>query len=457
MLTERGEELRLAIDAGDLPKSWYNIIPDIGVTVPPPMSRSGYPITTHDLENLLSQSLIQQELDRSSRQVTIPEPVRNLYAEWRPTPLCRAERLEKELATPARIFYKNEGVSPSGGHEMNTAIAQAYFAAQDKKVKRLVTATGNGEWGISIAIACNYFGLDCTVYMTRSSYDHRPYGRSVIEILGARVLPSPSENTRTGKKTLSGNPESPGTLGIALSEAFEDASMHEDTKFCWGTVMNHVILHNSVIGLETRSQMKKAGVKPDILISSVGGGSAFGGLAFPFFAGRDENTRFIAVETAAAPSLSKGRYAYDFGDSEGLTPQLKMYTLGHSYVPPGIRAGGMRYHGISPLISALYHEKRIEARAYEQRQALEAGVLFAKKEGLIPSPETCYALKAVVDEARACKERKEQKNILFVLVSNSNLDVAVFDEFVHGALVDQPFPEDAVQSALDDLPQLAVQ
>lgn len=446
--------MRLAVDTGDIPKSWHNIMPDIGVDVPLPMSRSGYPITAHDLEELVSRPLIEQELDRSSRQVSIPEAVRNLYAEWRPTPLCRAERLEKALDTPARIFYKDEGGSPSGGHEMNTAIAQAYFASQDKKVKRLVTATGNGEWGISLAMACNYFGLDCRVYMTRSSYDDRGYGRSVMEILGATVAPSPSDNTLTGRKVLGENPQSPGTLGIALSEAFEEASMKEDTKFCWGTVMNYVLLHQSIIGLEARSQLKKAGFKPDTLISAVGGGSAFGGLAFPFYKDRTETTRFIAVETAAAPSLSKGRYAYDYGDSEGLTPMLKMYTLGHSYVPPGIRAGGMRYHGISPIISALYHEKRIEAMACTQRQAFEAGVLFARKEGLIPSPETCYALKAVVDEALACKERNERKNILFVLVSNSSLDVAVFQDFVSGALVDQPFLEDEARSAMDHLPHL---
>jgi tryptophan synthase beta chain len=319
-----------------------------------------------------------------------------------------------------------------------------------------VTATGNGEWGTSLAIACNYFGIQCQVYMVRSSYQEKPYGRYVMELLGAEVIPSPSQKTRTGQKILSQNPDSPGSLSIALSEAFEEAASHDDVKFAWGTVMNHVILHQTVIGLEAQSQMHSAGANPDLIICAVGGGSGLGGLAFPFYRERQQHgTRIIAVETAAAPSLSKGRYAYDYGDTEGLSPLLKMYTLGHSFVPPGIRAGGMRYHGISPLVSALYREKQLEARTYTQHRAFEAAITFARTEGLMPSPEASYAVAAVIDEALACKQSKEHKNILFLLDGNSNLDLTVFKDFVEGAVQDQPFPGESVEKALEKLPKVA--
>jgi len=321
-------------------------------------------------------------------------------------------------------------------------------------VKRIVTATGNGEWGVSLAIACNYFDIQCKVYMVRSSYEEKVYGRFAIEILGAEVIPSPSEKTLTGKKILAQNPQSPGSLSIALSEAFEEAAAHDDTKFSWGTVMNHVLLHQTIIGLEARIQMRQAGANPDIIICAVGGGSAFGGLVFPFYQDRKRVTRIIAVETAACPSLSKGRYAYDHGDAEGLTPLLKMYTLGHSFVPPGIRAGGMRYHGISPLVSALYREKQIDAKTYTQRQAFEAAITFARAEGLVPSPETSYTVAAVVDEALTCKQKNERKNILFLLDANSNLDLAPFKDFVEGAVEDQPFQEENVKVALEKLPEV---
>lgn len=445
--------MRILLETKELPDKWYNIVPDLGFTLPPVMSPSGYPLGVRDLEALAPHSIIDQELEKEKRDIPIPSEVRQLYSEWRPTPLYRAERFEKSLGTPARIFYKYEGGSVSGSHEMNTAIAQAYYAAREG-VKRVVTATGNGEWGASLAMACNYFNLRCRVFMVRSSYEEKVYGRYLIEILGTEVVPSPSENTQTGRKVLSETPESLGSLGVALSEAFEDASSHDDTKFCWGTVMNHVLLHQTVIGLEARLQMRRADAYPDILIGAVTGGSAFGGLVFPFYQDRKRGIRLVAVETAAAPSLSKGRYTYDYGDAGRLPMLLKMYTLGHSFVPPGIRAGGMRYHGMSPLVSALYREKQIEARICTQRQAFDSAVAFARAEGFVPSPESSYTLKAVLDEALACKERKERKNILFVLSGNSNLDIATFKDFLEGAIEDQPFLEDQVQAALEQLPQM---
>lgn len=447
--------MKITLDAKDIPGKWYNIIPDLDFDVPPLMSSSGYPLSYHELEPLAPASIIDQELEREKRDIPIPKEIQAFYSEWRPTPLYRAERLEKSLETPARIFYKYEGYSPSGSHEMNTAVVQAYYAAQEESVKRIVTATGDGDWGASLAIACNYFGIQCQIYMVRSSYEEKPYGRYVMEILGAEVIPSPSQKTRTGKKILEQTPESPGSLSIALSEAFEEATTRDDIKFSWGTVMNHVLLHQTVIGLETRSQMRQAGAKPDLIISAVGGGSGLGGLAFPFYQERQRGMKIVAVETAAAPSLSKGRYAYDYGDTEGLFPLLKMYTLGHSFVPPGIRAGGMRYHGISPLVSALYREKQIEARSYAQSKAFEAAITFARTEGLIPSPEASYAVAAVIDEALACKQSKESKNILFLLDGNSNLDLTVFKDFVEGAIEDQPFPGENVQAALEELPEVS--
>jgi tryptophan synthase beta chain len=447
--------MRITLDARNMPTKWYNIIPDLDFDVPPMMSSSGYPLSYHDLEPLAPSAIIDQELEREKRELPIPREIQALYSEWRPTPLYRAERLEKSLETPARIFYKYEGYSPSGSHEMNTAVVQAHYAAQEENVKRIVTATGDGDWGASLAIACNYFGIHCQIYMVRSSYQEKPYGRYVMEILGAEVIPSPSEKTRTGQKVLSQNPDSPGSLSIALSEAFEEATLRDDAKFSWGTVMNHVILHQTIIGLEARSQMRQAGFSPHLIICAVGGGSGLGGLAFPFYQERKQRgTRIIAVETASAPSLSRGRYAYDYGDTEGLFPLLKMYTLGHSFVPPGIRAGGMRYHGISPLVSALYREKQIEAKTYAQGKAFEAALTFARTEGLIPSPEASYAVAAVIDEALACKQTKESKNILFLLDGSSNLDLTVFKDFVDGAIEDQPFPGENVQKALEELPQL---
>jgi tryptophan synthase beta chain len=444
--------MRISLDAKDLPDKWYNVVPDLDFPLSPPMSPTGYPVGYHDLAPVASAALIEQELETKQRDIPIPKEVREIYSDWRPTPLYRAQRFEEKIGTPARIFFKYEGGSPSGSHEFNTAVAQAFYASQEG-AKRIVTATANGEWGASLAIACNRFGIQCKVYMVRASYQEQPYGRAIMEILGAEVVPSPSDTTRAGGKVLAQDPRSPGTLGIALSEAFEDARAHDDVKFAWGTVMNHVLLHQSLIGIEARLQLHKADAKADIICGAVGGGSAFGGLALPFCHDRSRDTRMIAVESAAAPSLSRGRFAYDYGDTEGLSVLLKMYTLGHSFVPPGIRAGGMRYHGISPLISALYREKQLEAKVYTQRQAFESAVVFAQAEGFICSPESSYTLRAVVDEAAACRESGERKNILFVLSTNSNLELTTFKDFLDGSIPDQAFLSDQVQAALEKLPQ----
>lgn len=446
--------MRVCLDPKELPNTWYNIIPDLDFPFAHAMSPTGYPLSVKDLEPLTPHAIGVQELERKQREIAIPKEVRDLYLRWRPTPLFRAERFEKVLETPARIFYKYEGGSVSGGHEMNTAVAQAYYAARER-VERLVTATGNGEWGASLAIACNYFGIPCRIYMVRSSYEDKVPGRHMMEILGAEVLPSPSESTAMGRKVLSENPHSPGSLSIALSEAFDDAMGHDDTNFCWGTVMNHVVLHQTIIGLEALLQMRRAGAYPDVLIGAAGGGSGFGGLVFPFYRDRKRRLRMIAAETAAAPSLSKGRYAYDYADAGRLPVLLKMYTLGHGFVPPGIRAGGMRYHGISPLVSALYREKQIEARTCTQRQAFEAAVAFARAEGIIPSPESSYAIRTVLDEALACKERNESNTILFVLSGNSNIDIGTFKDFLEGSVEDQPFLEQQSDQALQQLPEVA--
>ncbi|UCD54134.1 MAG: TrpB-like pyridoxal phosphate-dependent enzyme [Dehalococcoidia bacterium] len=440
-------------DSRDLPDAWYNIVPDLDFDMPPLMSTSGYPLGKHELEPLSPSPMIAQEFEKEKRDIAIPREVLQIYSNWRPTPLFRAEKLEKALKTPAQIFYKYEGGGSSVSHEANTAVAQAYYASSEE-TKRLITATGHGEWGASLAIACNHFDMQCRVYMVRSSYEREGYGRYLMEILGAAVSPSPSEKTRAGKKALSEDPKSPGNLSIALSEAFENAYSDYEARFCWGTVMNHVVQHQTIIGLEAGEQMRRAKASPDILIAAVGGGSAFGGLVFPFYRERREKTRMIAVETAASPSLSKGRYTYDYADSSGLSIMLKMYTLGHGFIQPAIRAGGMRYHGISPIISALHRKKEIEVKAYTEQQAFEAALVFTRAEGMIPSLESAYAVKAVLDEALACKERKERKNILFVLDANSYRDLDSFKDFLGGGIKDHPFREEDVQAALKQMPQI---
>lgn len=440
----------------DIPKAWYNIIPDLPVPLPPvihPATRQ--PVKPEDLAPLFPMALIQQEAS-AERYIEIPEPVREVYRLWRPTPLYRARRLEKALDTPARIYYKYEGVSPPGSHKPNTAVAQAYYNKAEG-VKRLTTETGAGQWGSALAFGCNLFGLECKVYMVKVSYHQKPYRRILMETWGASVVPSPSPDTSAGRKILEEDPDSLGSLGIAISEAVEDAATCEDTKYSLGSVLNHVLLHQTVIGEEALRQMELAGDFPDVVIGCVGGGSNFAGLAFPFLRERLKrglNTRFVAVEPTACPSLTKGLYAYDFGDTAETTPLLKMHTLGHKFIPPGIHAGGLRYHGMAPLICALYEGGYIEAVAYPQNAVFEAAVQFARAEGFLPAPETAHAVRAAIDEALAAKEAGEERVILFNFSGHGHFDLAAYDEYLAGKLVDYEYPEEKVREALEYLPKV---
>ena len=398
--------------------------------------------------------LIGQEVSQE-RYIPIPDEVREVYKLWRPTPLYRAARLEKELDTPARIYYKYEGVSPAGSHKPNTAVAQAYYNKQ-QGTRRITTETGAGQWGSALAFACQQFGIECKVYMVRISYEQKPYRRSMMETWGAGVVPSPSLDTHSGRAILDQDTDSPGSLGIAISEAVEDAATHEDTKYSLGSVLNHVLMHQTVIGQESRLQLEKVDAYPDMVIGCVGGGSSFAGIAFPFVKdkldGRD--IRFIAVEPEAAPTITRGRYTYDFGDTSELTPLVKMYTLGHTFVPPRIHAGGLRYHGMAPLISQLCDEGLIEARAEHQNGVFAAAVLFAKAEGIIPAPEPSHAVKVAIDEALKCKETGESKNILFNLCGHGYFDMSAYDSYLAGGLEDYSYPREEVEAALAGLPEV---
>ena len=442
--------MRLPLNEKDLPDYWYNIIPDLDFAIPQLMSPSGYPLSENDLEPIATHEIIEQEMEVDINEISIPKEVKKLYSNWRPTPIYRAENLEKELGTPARIYYKYEGGGISIGHEANTAFTQAYYAIREG-VNHLITASANGEWGVSLAMACNQVGIKCRVYMVKSSYDNKVYGRYLMEMLGAEVIPSPSERTKAGKKALADDPESAGNLSIGLGEAFEDTYKDEASKFCWGTVMNHVILHQTVVGIEAANQARSSGAYPDIIIASAGGGSGFGGLVFPIYRERKKDTRFIAVESAASPTLTKGTYAYDRAGSSGLSVMLKMYTLGNGLMQSDIRAGGMRYHGVSPLVSAMYRNKQIEARAYSQTQAFDAAIMFAKAEGFIPSLECSYAVRAVIDEALSCKTNKLKRNILFLLDANSNFDIDTYRDFIEGNVQGYFVSDSEIKMALEKL------
>ncbi len=449
------QETKIVLSERDLPKQWYNILPDMpSAPVPPIHPGTKKPIGPDDLAPIFPMNLIEQEVSPKN-WIDIPEEVLNVYTLWRPTSLYRAHRLEKALNTPAKIYYKYEGVSPAGSHKPNTAIAQAYYN-KVAGTKRIATETGAGQWGSAISMACRLFDLKCTVYMVRVSYNQKPYRRSMIETWGAEVHSSPSKMTQAGKKILESNPDSPGSLGIAISEAVEDAATHGDTKYSLGSVLNHVLLHQTVIGLELKKQFEKLGEKPDILIACCGGGSNFGGFVFPFIKDKlnGSKIRFIAVEPAACPTLTKGEYKYDFGDTAQLTPLIKMYTLGHDFVPPGIHAGGLRYHGDSPLVSQLYHERVIEAAAHKQNPVFAAALLFAKSEGIIPAPESAHAIKSAVDEAIKCRESKEKKVIAFNLSGHGNFDMAAYDGYLSQKLEDYEMPEEEIKRALARLPKV---
>jgi tryptophan synthase beta chain len=450
------ETNRYLLPADQMPTSWYNIIPDLPEP-PPAVLHPGThePIGPDDLAPLFPMDLILQEVSTDSH-IPIPEPVLDVYSLWRATPLHRAHHLERALGTPARIYYKYEGTSPAGSHKPNTAVPQAYYNSI-AGVKKLTTETGAGQWGTALAFACAQFGLDCEVWQVRASYDQKPYRRAMMEVFGASVHPSPSEVTEYGRKVLADDPDSPGSLGIAISEAVEVAAQDPSVRYALGSVLNHVLLHQTVIGEEALLQMQVAGETPDVIVGCTGGGSNFGGLTFPFLreklAGRLDVT-VRAVEPASCPSLTKGVYTYDFGDTAGMTPLVKMHTLGHDFIPDPIHAGGLRYHGMSPLISHIYELGLIEAISKPQKECFAAAVQFARTEGIVPAPEPSHALAAAVEEALRCKETGEEKVILTALCGHGMLDMAAYNAYLAGELVDHEYPAEAVQEALTRLPQL---
>jgi tryptophan synthase beta chain len=421
-----------------IPTAWFNVIPSMPNPPSPPIHpATKQPVGPDDLAPLFPMALIGQEV-ATEEWIDIPGKVLDVYRMYRPTPLVRAKRLEKALKTPARIYYKYEGVSPAGSHKPNTAIAQAYFNKAEK-VKRLATETGAGQWGSALAMAAAFFGLDCQVYMVKASYDQKPGRRVMMETWGARVTPSPSEETEAGRSILKESPESPGSLGIAISEAVEDAAKRADTKYCLGSVLNHVLLHQTVVGLEAKMQMEKAKDYPDIIIGCVGGGSNYAGLCYPFVPDKTKggkDIRFIACEPTACPTLTRGSFEYDFGDTAETTPLIEMFTLGHTFVPPPIHAGGLRYHGDAPSLCRLVKDGVIEAVAYPQTKVFEAAVQFARTEGIIPAPESAHAVRCVIDEALGCKETGQDKAILFGLSGHGLLDLQAYEQFLSGDLMD---------------------
>jgi tryptophan synthase beta chain len=451
-------ETKILLEERELPTHWYNVVPDLPAPPAPVLHPgTGQPIGPSDLAPLFPIALIMQEVSAEPR-IEIPDEVRDIYRLWRPSPLYRAHRLEKTLDTPAHIYYKYEGVSPAGSHKPNTAVAQAYYNKAEG-IRRLATETGAGQWGSALAFACSLFGLDCTVYMVKASYHQKPYRRSMIQAYGATIFASPSEQTGAGRTILGQNPDSPGSLGIAISEAVEDAATHDDTHYALGSVLNHVLLHQTVIGQEALAQMEKAGEYPDVVIGCVGGGSNFAGLAFPFVGQNrrgGRRTRIVAAEPTACPTLTRGRYAYDLGDTVGLTPLVKMYTLGHTFVPPAIHAGGLRYHGDAPLVCQLVHEGLIEAVAHPQLRTFEAGVQFARSEGILPAPEANHAVRSAIDEALKAREAGERRVILFNLSGHGHFDMGAYDAYFAGQLEDYEYPEAAIEEALKHLPKVGV-
>jgi tryptophan synthase beta chain len=450
-------ETKFLLGESQIPTHWYNIIPDMPGPLPPVIHPGTLkPIAPQDLAPIFPMSLIEQEVS-TERWIAIPEPVREIYRLWRPTPLFRARRLEQALGTPAHIYYKYEGVSPAGSHKPNSAIPQAYYNKL-AGTKRLATETGAGQWGSSLALACQFFGLECTVYMVRVSFTQKPYRKSLMQLWGAEVFPSPSPRTNAGRAALAQDPQSHGSLGLAISEAVEDAATHDDTKYALGSVLNHVILHQTVAGQEAKQQMTLAGEYPDVVIGCHGGGSNFSGLAFPFLADRaaGKQVRLLACEPASCPSLTKGLYAFDYGDTAKMGPIAKMYTLGHDFMPPGIHAGGLRYHGASPLVSQLVAAGQIEALAYPQTPCFEAAVLFARSEAIVPAPEASHAIRGAIDEALRAKEEGKERVILFGLSGHGQLDMAAYDAYLSGHLEDFEYPEEKIRESLTRLPKVTI-
>lgn len=445
---------KILLDETEMPTQWYNIIPDLPSPPPPPLHPGTHqPIGPDDLAPLFPMELIMQEVTGES-YIDIPGEVLDVYKLWRPSPLFRAHRLEKLLDTPAKIYYKYEGVSPAGSHKPNTSVPQAFYNAAEG-VKKLTTETGAGQWGSALAFATAQFGLECEVWQVRASYDAKPYRRTMMEVWGASVHPSPSEITESGRTILSQDPDSPGSLGIAISEAVEMAAQDPDVKYALGSVLNHVLLHQTIIGEEALLQLAKAGDTPDVLVGCTGGGSNFGGLSFPFIreklAGR-MNPTIRCVEPAACPSLTKGEYRYDFGDTLGMTPLVKMHTLGHDFIPDPIHAGGLRYHGMAPLVSHLYEIGLVEAESIHQNECFDAAVTFAKTEGILPAPEPTHALAAAIREAKRAKETGEETVILTALCGHGHFDLKSYETYLSGELVDYDYPEAKVAAAMANVP-----
>ena len=448
------EPTRITLEPKEIPTHWYNIVADLKNPPAPPLGPDGQPVGPDKLGAIFPMAILQQEMS-AERWIPIPDEVRQLYALWRPTPLCRAVRLEQALGTPAKLYYKYEGGSPAGSHKPNSAIPQAYYN-REAGIRRLVTETGAGQWGSSLAFAGQVLGIEVRVYMVKVSYEQKPFRRSMMQTWGAEVLASPTTLTQAGRDALAKDPNNPGSLGIAISEAVEEAAGRADTNYALGSVLNHVLLHQTVIGLEAKKQFEKIGDYPDVIFAPCGGGCNFAGIAFPFLAdaAAGKKVRAVAVEPTSCPTLTKGVYAYDYGDASGYTPLMKMYTLGHDFMPPGIHAGGLRYHGDSPLVSQLWHEKLIDAIAVPQLATFEAGVQFARSEGIIAAPESCHAIRAAIDEALRCKASGEKKTILFNVSGHGHFDMAAYDRYFAGKLEDYDYPAAAVAESLKHLPKV---
>jgi tryptophan synthase beta chain len=441
----------------EIPTRWYNILPDLPEQMAPPLHPiTKEPLTPDDLAPLFPKELIMQEVSQE-RFIDIPEEVKDIYRLWRPSPLYRARRLEKVLKTPAKILYKYEGVSPPGSHKPNTAVAQAYYNMKEG-VERLSTETGAGQWGSALSYACNLFDLECMVYMVRASYDQKPYRKIMIETWGGKIVPSPSSETNVGRKFLEENPNSTGSLGMAISEAVEDAMTNENTKYSLGSVLNHVLLHQTIIGLETQKQLEVLDLKADTIIACVGGGSNFAGFSFPFMTdkinGKNKELEVVACEASACPSLSKGIFAYDYGDSAQMAPIVKMYTLGHNFIPSPIHAGGLRYHGSAPAISMLLNKGLMKAVNFTQNQAFEAVTLFARTEGFLLAPETAHAVKATIDAALECKRTGEEKTIVFNASGHGHFDLSAYDAYREQSLVDYQYPVEQIKKSQEVLPKI---
>jgi tryptophan synthase beta chain len=448
-------QTKFLLGENQIPTHWYNIIADLPAP-PAPVLHPGTlkPVTPADMLPLFPPGLLEQEMS-AERWIKIPEEVRDIYRLWRPTPLIRAHRLERLLGTPAKIYFKYEGVSPAGSHKPNTAIPQAYYNKL-AGTKRIASETGAGQWGSSIALACQMFGLECTIYMVRVSYGQKPYRKSMMQLWGAEVLASPSPRTSAGRAILAADPTNQGSLGIAISEAVEDAATHDDTRYALGSVLNHVCMHQTVIGLEAKEQMKLAGDYPDVVIGCHGGGSNFAGIAFPYLADKaaGKQVRVLAMEPSSCPTLTKGVYEFDFGDTAKMAPVAKMYTLGHDFMPPGIHAGGLRYHGASPLVSQVVHHGLVEARAVNQLACFEAAVTFARTEAIIPAPESSHAIRGAIDEALAAKAEGKPRTILFNLSGHGHVDMASYDAYFAGQLEDYEYPAEKVKESLKHLPKV---